>query len=508
MSLQIKKVSFFSLLIAVLFIFGCVESDKAIKKRHIKDKNSIERQLHYQKRQSFFSPIKLRPIQKKIDILDLARVNFYAKGISYKDAIVQILQSKSVNVAFDSRLDNFITQPNIDVSLNNVTLREALNTIVGIVGASWQRKDKTIWITPFETKTYDLGFLSIIRTSTSSLGGDVLGGQSASDTDITTPLKGSFAISSKSTKNKGDIYKVIQDNIKALLSKNGQFTLDPASGVLMVKDRPQNIKLIEQYIKAIYKSYNRQVVIEAKIIEVGLTDSWKLGIDWNLLSENSNLGQVINVGQQTIDFGKDNPALNLNISRIFHTENTQITLNSVVNALSEFGTVKLVSEPHLRVMNSQPAILSVGRSISFIKKIEITTETVSGGTSTTSPEVDISSIFDGIVFGITPFIKSNGSVLLRIVPIKSSLISLQEKNISGNTYTLPQVDLREASTVVSATSGDIIVLGGLISQQTKKSSNGVPVLSEIPALGTLFKQQGMSSDNVELVILLRPVIVQ
>ncbi len=509
MFMQTRKVKNFIYLLIFLFLFSCSENTKMVEKKNMQEMSKIEHTLNNQRNYNFLQrKIALKPLKKKIDILDLARVSFYAKSISYKDAVVQILQSKSINVAFDSRLDTFITNPNIDLSLNNVSIRDALNTIVGIVGASWKKRDKIIWITPFETKTYDLGFLSIIRTSKSSLGGDVLGGgESGSDNNVTTPLKGNFSLDSKSSAAKGDIYKTIDNNIKKLLSKDGQFTLDQASGVLMVKDRPQNMKMVDRYIDAIYKSYNRQVIIEAKIVEVGLNKSWKFGIDWNLLSKNSKLGQVINLGQQTIDFGSSSPALKLDVSRIFHTSDTEITLGSVVNALSEFGAIRLVSEPHLRVMNSQPAILSVGRSISFIKSVEIT-QTSTGESTITTPDVNISSVFDGVLFGITPFIKGDGSVLLRIVPIKSNVVALREKSISGNTYTLPQVDLREASTVVSAQSGDVVVLGGLISRQYQKNDNGVPILSSMPGIGSLFKQQGFTSSNVELVILLKPVVVQ
>ncbi len=500
----LKRISYLLVLVILVFVFGCTPN--------IKNPKTVERIMKPINNKALEKkpPIKfeLKPIKKKLTLLDLEHVTIFAKNISYKDAIIEILKPRGLNVAFDSSLDSYVKNPNIDIALNNVSLRQALNTITRIVGVAWQDRDNTIWITPFETKIYNLGLLSIVRQSSTSLGGDVLGQATNGDTDTTAPLTGAFNVKSKSNSKKGDIYKIIQTNVKSMLSKAGSFTLDPASGVLVVKDRPENISLIDRYIHALLRSLNRQVMIEAKIIEVELNSDWKTGIDWSAMIRYPYINQVVNVGQQTIHFtGSESPNFNFSINRILLTNNAQITLNGVIQALSMFGNVNLIAEPHLRVMNDQPAILSVGRSISFIKSIEVEEETT-GSTTTQTPTVEISSVFDGIVFGITPFIRNDGTILLRIVPIQSKLVALVDRNISGNYYTLPQVDLRETSTVVSARDGDVIVLGGLISREAQKNYSGVPLLSRIPVLGALFKQRQFTHKNVELVILLRPIIIQ
>ena len=502
--MQRRRISVLLLFVIVLFLAGCTDN--------IKQPKTVERILKPIKTESLnkqrVNLSSIKPIVKKISILDLKHVTLFAKGISYKDAIMEILKPNGINVAFDSDLDNYVNNPNIDVALDNVTLREALNTITKIVGVAWQDRNRTIWITPFETKVYDLGLLGIIRQSSTSLGGDVLGQASGGSSETTTtPLTGAFNIRSQSISQKGDIYKIIQSNVKAMLSKNGSLTLDPASGILIVRDRPMNVALIDKYINSLIASLNRQVMIEAKIIEVELNSDWKTGIDWNVLIENPTIHQVINLGQKTIQLeAGETSNFNFSINRIINTPHTHLTLNAVINALSVFGRVKLIAEPHLRVMNDQPAILSVGRSISFIKSIEVEEQTT-GTTTTQTPTVDISSIFDGIVFGITPFIRKDNTVLLRIVPIQSKLISLDDKHIGNDVYTLPQVALREASTVVSARSGDVIVLGGLISREAHYNYSGVPVFSKIPILGDLFRQKQYIHNNVELVILLKPVII-
>ncbi|WP_035587033.1 type II secretion system protein GspD [Hippea jasoniae] len=451
--------------------------------------------------------VNIKPVKEKVDILNTIKISFFSKSISYKDAIVEILKPYNINVAFDSRLNSFVTNPDISLSLNNVTLKDALDTITSIVNVGWQKKDGVIWITPIISKTFDLSFLNIIRSSSSTLGGDVLGGgQSGSSENVSSPLQGSFTLKSTTNAKSVDIYSLISQNVKTLLSKNGVYVLDPSSGMLLVKDTPYNVHLVDDYISKLKSIYGRQVMIEAKIIEVQLSKQYQLGINWGSLLQWNKISQTINIQQNTIDFGTNHPNMTINISRIFHPGQVDVTLNSLVEAFSKFGNLKLISEPHIRVMNTQPALLAVGRSINFIKSIEITQQST-GESTVTTPSVEISSIFDGIMFGITPFIRKNDTVLLRIVPIKSNLIALQEREISGNTYTLPQVDLREASTVVSAKSGDIIVIGGLISKQSKNTNSGMPGLKDVPVVGNLFKQQGSMTDNVELVILLKPVIL-
>jgi MSHA biogenesis protein MshL len=141
--------------------------------------------------------------------------------------------------------------------------------------------------------------------------------------------------------------------------------------------------------------------------------------------------------------------------------------------------------------------------------VQVSTTTVSGGTSTTQPTVNLNSVFDGVMLGVIPYINnSTNTVNLSITPIKSTLLSLTPTQIGQNSYTLPQVNLEEATTQISAKSDQMIVIGGLISKQINKSNTRVPLLGDIPIVGNLFKQNNESISNVELVILIKPVILK
>jgi MSHA biogenesis protein MshL len=179
-----------------------------------------------------------------------------------------------------------------------------------------------------------------------------------------------------------------------------------------------------------------------------------------------------------------------------------------MNALQEFGDIKVLSNPRIRVTNGQPALISVGTNTSYIQEIALTTQSIDGGSTITTPEVTIGTIFDGIMFGVVPNIDlDTGSVNLSITPIKSRIEKLEERTIGDNVYTLPTVGLEEASTQIRVKSGDIIALGGLIYKNLTIENKSIPILGSLPYLGYLFKQETKGVQTAELVILLEPIIL-
>ena len=183
--------------------------------------------------------------------------------------------------------------------------------------------------------------------------------------------------------------------------------------------------------------------------------------------------------------------------------------DAALNALAQYGEIKVLSNPRIRVTNGQPALISVGTNTSYIQEIELTITTVEGGTTITTPEVTIGSIFDGVMLGVQPYIDlETNQVNLSITPIKSRVVELKETSISGNIYTLPTVDLKEATTQLRVKSGNIVALGGLISKNLADQKKSIPILGDIPILGYLFSQKIKTVETDELVILLEPVIIE
>lgn len=335
----------------------------------------------------------------------------------------------------------------------------------------------------------------------SSLSGSA--GSSSGSSAGSNPLSGEFSIKDTIPAATSDICTQIEDVVKASLTSHGTYSINRALGFLEVNDMRNTLERIDAYIQTIKKYYNSQVLITAKIVEVALKDTSQYGIDWTSI-HGTIRDYAFNPIQQNLALSTSNltPALEIEVHSGKHG------FDAAMNALEEFGDIKVLSNPRVRVTNGQPALISVGTNTSYIQEIKLTTTSIEGGATVITPEVSVGSIFDGIMLGVVPNIDlDTGSVNLSITPIKSRLVKLDERNISGNVYTLPTVGLEEVSTQIRVKSGNIIALGGLISKTLKQENKSIPILGDLPGLGYLFSQQIKGVETAELVILLEPVIL-
>jgi len=271
------------------------------------------------------------------------------------------------------------------------------------------------------------------------------------------------------------------------------------TGTLYVRDTINTIRAISKIVTQIKEMMSRQILIEAQIIEVQLRDNYQFGIDWNSLR--SSLAKSTSL----VDSLSWNLKTGLVLNQAAGIPTNQF--NAVIHALRTYGHTQVVSNPTIRVKHDQPALISVGTSNTYIKNLTVT----SGGTDgTSSTDIETSSVFDGLILGVIPFIENNNRLVLQVNPIKSDV---EEKSLdlinvgNGVNVTLPKVDVKELSTVIGMHSGDTVVLGGLIDRRKSDISQGVPLLARIPILGQLVRNDFKLSDNTELVIILKVTIL-
>jgi MSHA biogenesis protein MshL len=409
-----------------------------------------------------------------------------------------------------------IILPPVSIAFNRTPLEEALENVASALHIFYNVGGRTLSVKGTDSRTYHLNFLSSQKQTTMSVGGDVISsstsslsassssGGSGSGGSGSNGLNGEFSIKDSIPIATSDICTQIEDHVKSTLTRDGSYSINRALGFLEVNDRRDAIDRIDAYIKTIKTYYNSQVLITAKIIEVSLKDNSQYGIDWSSTHLSVN-DIVFNPIQQNLALSTNNltPAL------VIQAQSDAHGFQAAMNALQQFGDIKVLSNPRVRVTNGQPALISVGTNSSYIQEIKLTTTTTTGGgTSITTPEVTVGSIFDGIMLGVVPNIDlDTGSVNLSITPIKSRIVKLDERTISGNVYTLPTVGLEEASTQIRVKSGNIIALGGLISKNLTQQNTSIPILGSIPVIGYLFSQQTKSVETAELVILLEPIIL-
>jgi MSHA type pilus biogenesis protein MshL len=440
------------------------------------------------------------PLQKKIT------ASFNQE--SYENVFSYLSFEAGLNFVLDPEVKGVIPDNKTKISLQfvNHPLGDIIEKVCEILDVYPKIEKGVLYIQPYEEKIFNLGFLPVVKESKATLGGDVLGNlgsvSAGGGGTLTSPLKGEFTVTSELSKSTLEIYKNLEQTIKSMLSKNGVFQLNPSAGFLYVKDRPSRVRAVEKFINQFSAKYGKQIVLDAQIVEVALDREHNLGIDWFEIT-NYILGKD-NVRLDTLNLGlSTNPKL----STVSLTISGQPNINALFNFLKQYGELRVLQNPKLRVLHSQPAIISVGTTFSYVKefKRDILASAGVGNTTTTITPIityttQTSSVFDGILLGIVPYLSNDNEIYLHIVPIKSEVAELKDIKFGENYYiTLPVINLREMSSIVKAKPGDLIVIGGLILDKQKNNERR----AALPLLDKLFRSQTGEGRTSELVILIR-----
>ena len=451
----------------------------------------------------------LKPAFKSLSPLDQHHLDLSVKGEDFRNILRLIAHEAGLNLIIQKEVNEVVGPEEglITAEFQEMSLREILEAILASLGLGYEVRHGVLYVQAYQERIFDLSFLFTLRGTKFDLGGDVLGGESGNqgisgqggNQEIISPLKGNFELSGKTPHEKVDIYKSLKENLKNLLSEEGRFSLNQLTGTLWVRDRVPNILRVERYVHDLERRYGRQVLIEAKILEVGLSKEHELGIQWQALLEN-DLKDTVYLSSNIGFLWNNSDAFVLNFKATPYFE-------AIIRAIERYGQVKTISNPRLRVLHGQSALISVGRSISYIKEIN---RELSSGDNLTVVETDVqtSAVFDGLLFGVTPYIAGKDEITLHIVPIKSEVEALHQIQVGEDlTVTLPQVNLRETSTVIRVHPNDLVIIAGLIMDRHQTNEQSVPLASDLPGIGHLFRNKTKSYRKVEMVILLRVQLI-
>ncbi|MBI5100032.1 MAG: pilus (MSHA type) biogenesis protein MshL [Nitrospirae bacterium] len=451
------------------------------------------------------------PVKEASSPLQTKMVSVAARNTPLREVLFTIAETANFNLVMERGVD---TEIPVTMTLKNISVEDALHIIMDSVDYLYSIKDNIMTISAMGTEIFELGHPNVIQEYKIKAGGDILSGTSSASAGSGggNAVSGDVSIQSESDKTSFSFWDAVEKSLDTLLkSQNaGQrkiqpsFTVNRMAGTVMVTAAKKDLERVGAYINNLKKVLNRQVFIEARIVEVQLSKGLKYGIDWNYIAQSVMLGGKINFGTEKFTSAVDSNGPNFQIAV---TENKNFSF--LLRALQEQGDVSTLSNPRINIMNGQTALLSVGRNTSFVSRVETTTTT--GTTPTTTFTVETNSVLSGIIFGIVPYIHSNGEITLTITPIISNLVELDSKSIGtgGNSIEikLPTVDLREMSTTVNVLDGQMIIIGGLIDKKGELEEEKVPILGDIPILGALFKSVDKVDEKTELVIMLIPRLV-
>lgn len=407
-------------------------------------------------------------------------------------AVINALaRDTDLNLSVESDLD--LSRP-ITVNLKAVTLKEALDMVVrNGAGYTWAVAEGNLSIKRFEERIYHLDYLDLSGQTEIQVGGDMLTAGVAG-----AGVAGKFQVKTEQPLENSDVWSRLIADLDVLKSEQGILRVNRNTGVIYMADTPRTVATMVRYLDSLSEALHRQVFLEAKIMEVRLSDVYKYGIDWSAMnvafrSSTSTMPDSLN-----IEFNSGGSI----------AKASQSSLSFILDFLRTQGDVSVLSNPHMFVMNGRSAVMTVGFQFPYgdVDGVDRDPETgvVTFGTS-------IKRTVLGLQMGITPQISGDGYVTLNIVPTITRIQAEQDVELPTSTDTKqtisnPIIDLQELSTTVRVREGESVILAGLISQLKSLKHKGLPWFSQIPGLGHLFKSAENESETRELVIFITPYI--
>ncbi|MEW6067979.1 MAG: pilus (MSHA type) biogenesis protein MshL [Nitrospirota bacterium] len=522
---MIKKVF---LLFVVVTIIACASSE-AVKKLPLEETqiSQIPPPESPPKKSEPSAPDFL-PVSEQLSPLKTRIVSISARATPLKDVLHVIAEATGLNLVIEKGVDPEIP---VNLTLKHVSAEDALNTILSSVDYFHSLKENILIVKAMDTKIFEFGQPSVIQDYNVDVGGDILGGLTTGSTGTTgttsttgttgttgygtTGIRGNVTQNIKTDNASFKFWDSIENTIATLLgSGSGQqssseavqlkpsFSINRMTGTVVVTATKRDLEKVKNYLADLKKILGRQVIIEARIVEVQLSESLEYGIDWAAVMDVSDSAQLT-VG--TYNFSDAASSLSPN----FQINLTGGDFTGLLKALQSQGDISVLSNPRVNIMNGQTALLSVGRNTTFIDSVETTT-TSTGDVATITYTIQTNTILSGIMIGIVPYINENGEITMTITPIVSDLVKLEEKTTgSGDNATsisLPTTDLRELSTTIKVKDGEMIIIGGLIQNKESLQDNQIPFLGDIPIIGYLFKSREQIKERTELVIMLKPTV--
>nr|WP_320049036.1 pilus (MSHA type) biogenesis protein MshL [uncultured Desulfuromonas sp.] len=424
-------------------------------------------------------------------------------------------------------------QGTISLHLKHVTLEEVLSIVRDVYGFHYQVITGGYQIYPnkMQTRIYEVDYLTLKRSghsltrvnsgqvsAVSSDDGNGNDDDSNSSSNNVTSSSGSRIV----TVSESDFWTGLQMTLQSLVgSENGRAVIvQPQAGLVVVRALPNELQVVTDYLNRTQVTLQRQVILEAKIIEVELNDGYQTGINWaGLIHNGDNLATVGQVGGGTFlsdgvsEIAGSNPLTDGLVTSafggVFSTTLQFDDFEAFIEAVKTQGDVQVLSSPRISTLNNQKAVIKVGTDEFFVT--DISSDTVTGTTTTTTPDITLTPFFSGIALDVTPQISGKGRVTLHVHPTVSDVVDQTKViTVAGQTQSLPLAfsSVRESDTIVEARSGQVVVIGGLMKNSDSRDGAGVPLLGDIPGLGHLFRHQKNSTSKSELIILLKPQVVE
>ncbi len=438
----------------------------------------------------------------------------------------------------------------LSVNLKDVTMREALDTLRELYGYEYKVQGNRIMVEPvtMQTRVFRVNYLlsarkgrSEIRVSSGAVSDSTGAQQAGAAVGTTMPQTTSRALESSKivTTSDTDIWADVGNAVRTIIGSEGgrNVIVNAQSGIVLVRALPAELRQVEEFLNTMQGVVARQVMLEAKIIEVQLKDQFATGINWAAFGEHIAAG-VLNPGtllspQGVISTftarGEDGSLLPNSQFRsntaspgfiqseaavpgsVFGLALQTSSFAALIGFLQTQGDLQVLSSPRIATLNNQKAVLKVGNDQFFVTNITTNQTTTTGGVIQNSPSITLEPFFSGVALDVTPQIDESEQIILHIHPSVSRVFNKTtdlDLGQAGN-FRLPLAssDIRETDTIVRVGNGNIVAIGGLMTEASDNTGSGMPWLGDVPILGAAFKNTNRRKLKSELVILLKPTVI-
>ena len=445
-------------------------------------------------------------------VMSEPRFDIAVKGVPARDFFEELVAGTNLNMLVSPDLNG-----SISLQLKDVTVDDVLDITHRLYGYEYERQGRLIHVSPagLTTHIFAINYLNVERNGDSetrvSSGQITQNNSNSSSTDSgNSSSSGSNSTGSGTrivTKNKNYFWESLNQTLQLIVgNKEGHSVIiTPSTGMAVVRADARTLSSVKNYLERAELILKRQVILEAKILEVSLSKGYQQGIDWSFSDSSSSLDSN---GDPKKSLGLMQTAQNI-VAEAGGVFASAIKLNDFQTTISLLGTqgnVQVLSSPRIATVNNQKAVIKVGSDEFYVTDIDFESN---NDTNSNSTNVELTPFFSGIALDVTPQISEEGKIILHVHPTISK-VQDQQKTISvaGAETNLPLAfsSIRESDSIITAENGQIVVIGGLIQNRSSDTNSSVPFLGDIPFIGELFKQKGESSEKTELVILLRPTL--
>lgn len=500
--------------------------------------------------------VKVEPVEPKYNPLDLVDVSIRVKNADARAVFDIIADATKINLILPPELHQ---EPlKVTVNIAKMPASQVLAQVLKMLDLAGGYENGMIVVRKYDERVFDLDFLQTATSAEFNAGGDVFGANVASGIGQNSSSSGSsgirsaFTVTGRNT-NSSDPFDQIEKLLRTVIrtdheaggvraeqnvevgvdfaARGPRYMLNRATGTLYVKASPAQMDAVSRLVSHYRAVLGRQVLIEAQILDVELKDEFRYGLDWNYvrnrvaasygsgalsygtLTADNKLGPIgvripaaINPGRDVLIPPGTIGGVGNSFGGIYQGSNGI----GALDLMKQFGTVHVLSNPSLRVKNTQPALVSVGTNERYVAEVSGNLTSGSGGLVASSSNVITGNLFDGVMLGVIPFISEDGTISLTINPMQSKIQpgSTVLQQVGGGIdnplqVSLPRVDFKGMTTSLSLRDGDTVIIGGLIGEYGGRSKHGLPGVAEVPLIGEIIGGQARTASSRELVIVLR-----